>query len=212
MTDLRDAALLAACPVIAMPKYGPLPPMASSLRLVVAANGLFLQVRLPWIECIEPCGAIDPRLPLPYGELAPRLSLAFGVIPSELLRKFVALSRRALPAETAAAIIYCARTGELRLEQCETITADSMHIVYRPPTLATTEQTVIDLHSHGDAPAFFSPQDDADDRSIKICGVFGRVRSRHPEARFRLSINGMFVDLCDRWDEVIGLARMEGCV
>ncbi|MBY0240176.1 MAG: PRTRC system protein A [Burkholderiaceae bacterium] len=210
MTDLRDAALLAACPVIAMPKYGPLPPLASSLRLVIAANGLFVQVRLPWIDCIESCGAIDAGLPLPYGSLAPRLRLAFGVIPSELLRQFVAQSRRTVPTETAAAIIYCARTGALRLASCTPLTADSTHIAYRLPPLAATEQIVVDLHSHGDAPAFFSPQDDADDRAIKICGVFGRVRSRHPEARFRLSINGMFVDLCDRWDEVIGLARMEG--
>ncbi|MES2260579.1 MAG: PRTRC system protein A [Pseudomonadota bacterium] len=210
MIDPRDAALLAACPVVAMPRYGVLPPLEVGLRLVVAANGLFVQVCLPWLDCVAQCGGIDATLPLPYGQLTPRIALSFGVVPAALLRQFVLIARRALPAETAAAIIHCAHAGTLRLAPCETVDADSKHVVYRPPLLAATEQVVLDLHSHGDAPAFFSEQDDLDDRTIKLCGVFGRVRSRHPEARFRLAINGMFIDLCDRWDDFIGMARMEG--
>lgn len=210
MTDPRDAALLAAFPVVAMPRYGELPPLVAGMRLVAATNGLFVQVHLPWLDCIAPCGSIDAKLPLPYGIVNPLLRLSFGVVPAALLRQFVVWARRALPAETAAAIVYCASTGKLRLASCETVEADGGHVVYRPPSLSSTEQVAVDLHSHGEAPAFFSAQDDLDDRAIKICGVFGQVRSRHPEARFRLAINGLFIDLCDRWNEFIGLARMEG--
>ncbi|GAB2856037.1 hypothetical protein GCM10027277_25790 [Pseudoduganella ginsengisoli] len=210
MLDPRDAALLAACPVVAMPRHGELPPMATGMRLVVAANGLFVQARLPWLECVAQCGHIDATLPLPYGSLAPQLALSFGVIPAGLLRQFVQMARQASPTETAAAIIHCANTGALRMAPCETIEADGLHVIYRPPLLAASEQVVVDLHSHGDGRAFFSAQDDLDDRAIKLCGVFGRVRSHHPEARFRLAINGLFIDLCERWDDFIGLARMEG--
>lgn len=210
MTDARDAALLAAFPVIAAPRHGSLEPMTSGLRLVVAANGVFVQVRLPWLDCLQRCGGIDTGLPLPYGTLSPWLQLSFGVIPADLLRQFIAMARRAAPDETAAAIIHGERTGMLRLAACETIEADSDHIIYRHPVLAATEHVAVDLHSHGDAPAFFSALDDADDRAIKLCGVFGRLRSRHPEARFRLAINGLFIDLCDQWDNVVGLSKLEG--
>jgi len=210
MTDPRDAALQAACPVIAAPRHGELPPMAPGLRIVAAANGLFVQVRLPWLDCLQRCGSVDLALPLPYGTLAPWLRLAFGVVPADLLRQFVGQARCAAPNETAAAIVHCARSGALRLAACETAEADSAHLVYLPPLLAASEQVAVDLHSHGEAAAFFSPLDDADDRAIKICGVFGRVHSRHPEARFRLAINGLFIDLAEQWDSVIGLARQEG--
>lgn len=209
MTDPRDAALLAACPVIAAPRHGALPPMTSGLRLVVAANGVFVQVRLPWLDCLQRCGGTDSGLSLPYGVLAPWLRLSFGVIPANPLRQFIALARHTAPDEIAAAIIHGERTGMLRLAACETVEADGKHVVYRLPVLAATEQVAVDLHSHGDAPAFFSALDDADDRAIKLCGVFGRVRSRHPEARFRLAINGLFIDLCDQWDSVVGLPILE---
>ena len=210
MTDPRDAALQAACPAIAAPRHGDLPPMALGLRIVAAANGLFVQVRLPWLDCLQRCGSVDPALPLPYGTLAPWLRLSFGLIPAGLLRQFVTQARYAAPNETAAAIVYSACTGALRLAACETVTADADHVVYQPPLLAASEQVAVDLHSHGEAAAFFSPMDDADDRAIKICGVFGRVQSRHPEARFRLAINGLFIDLAGQWDSVIGLARLAG--
>jgi PRTRC genetic system protein A len=210
MLDPRDAALLAACPAIAMPRHGELPPLKTGQRIVVAANGVFVQLPLPWLDCVAPCGSLDARLPLPYGTLTPRLMLSFGVIPAELLRQFVRLARQSAPDETAAVIVHCTRTKALRLVACETISADRVRVIYRTPPLAATEQAVVDLHSHGDAPAFFSAQDDLDDRAIKLCGVFGRVHSRHPEARFRLAINGLFIDLCDRWDEFIGLPLIEG--
>jgi PRTRC genetic system protein A len=210
MTDVRDAALLAAFPVIAAPRYGTVPPMTPGLRLVVAANGVFVQVKLPWLDCLQRCGGIDSGLPLPYGAVSPWLRLSFGVIPANLLRQFIALARHAAPNETAAVIPHGERSSMLRLALCETVEANPDHVVYRLPLLAATEQVVVDLHSHGDAPAFFSALDDADDRAIKLCGVFGRVRSRHPEARFRLAINGLFIDLCDQWDSVVGLAKLEG--
>lgn len=209
MIDPRDAALMAACPVVAMPRYGELSSIDSGQRIVLAANGLFAQVRLPWLECLQPCGVIDTEISLPYGIATPRLALSFGHVPADLLRRFVHMARRALPAETAAAIIYCERSGAMRLAACDIIEADRLHVVYRPPLLAATEHVVVDLHSHGDAPAFFSAQDDLDDRAIKICGVFGRVRDRCPEAVFRLAINGLFIDLYDKWEGFIGLARIE---
>lgn len=204
MSDPRDVALMAACPVIAAPRFGALPAMARGQRLVMAANGLFVQIRLPWMACLQRCGSVDPGLALPYGLLGPSLTFPFGAIPTPLLRGFLAQARRAAPIETAAVIVHCERSNALRLAACGTVEADADHIVYRHPPLAATEQIAVDLHSHGDEPAFFSAQDDADDQAIRICGVFGLVRERQPEVRFRLAINGMFIDLRDRWQAYFG--------
>ena len=52
----------------------------------------------------------------------------------------------------------------------------------------------MDLHSHGASGAFFSTQDDTDDRAsgeVKLAGVVGRVNDA-PEWQFRLAACGVF--------------------
>ena len=44
--DPRDQALLAACPVVAAPRFGALPDMGNGQRIIVARNGWFVQTRL----------------------------------------------------------------------------------------------------------------------------------------------------------------------
>ena len=53
MMDVRDIALQAACPVIAAPRFGPLPDMVNGQRIILAANGVFVQVKLDWLRWPE---------------------------------------------------------------------------------------------------------------------------------------------------------------
>ena len=43
-TDPRDAALQRACPTVPAPRFGLLPEMQNGQRLLIAANGVFVQV------------------------------------------------------------------------------------------------------------------------------------------------------------------------
>jgi PRTRC genetic system protein A len=58
------------------------------------------------------------------------------------------------------------------------------------PVLQDGEEIAVDLHTHGRLPAWFSATDDADDRGIKIAGVFGHLHEPVPTAAFRLVLNG----------------------
>ncbi|MFZ6876088.1 Mov34/MPN/PAD-1 family protein [Undibacterium sp. Di27W] len=59
---------------------------------------------------------------------------------------------------------------------------------------------VIDIHSHGFYPAFFSAKDNLDDKdTTKIAAVISFTKSAdgeiHCNAKFRLCINGIFIPM-----------------
>ncbi|AEB85630.1 MULTISPECIES: PRTRC system protein A [Comamonadaceae] len=203
--DPRDQALLAACPVIAAPRFGALPDMGNGQRIIVARNGWFVQTRLDWLDSIVALGHGSPSMRLPYGEVAEHLCFSFGVLPIRLIEAFVAAGREHLPNEAAGVLIYSRRTGQLRLAMCEPEQTSPVHIHYRRPAMADDETVAVDLHTHGRAPAFWSGADDRDDQGIKVAGVFGLLDRPRPSACFRLVINGLYQPL-DRhpWRESQG--------
>ena len=193
--DPRDQALLAACPVVAAPRFGALPDMGNGQRIIVARNGWFVQTRLDWLDSIVALGHGLPQMRLPYGEVAERLRFSFGVLPIRLIEAFVAAGRERLPNEAAGVLIYSRRAGQLRLAMCEPERASPVHVRYRRPAMAEDETVAVDLHTHGHAPAFWSGEDDQDDQGIKVAGVFGQLDRPRPTACFRLVVNGLYQPL-----------------
>ena len=117
MMDVRDLALQTACPAIAAPRFGPLPNMANGQRIILAANGVFVQVKLDWLDCIQRLSHALP-IPLPYGGIEERLTFTFGVLPIRLIEAFIEAARRGLPNEVAGALIYSLRNQSLQLALC----------------------------------------------------------------------------------------------
>jgi PRTRC genetic system protein A len=198
MMDVRDLALQAACPVIAAPRFGPLPDMANGQRIILAANGVFVQVRLDWLDCIQRLSPALP-IPLPYGVVEERLAFTFGVLPIRLIEDFIAAGRRGLPNEVAGALIYSRRNRNLRLALCEAIDVSPHQIDYRVPAMDADETLAVDLHTHGHGRPFWSAKDDGDDQGIKVAGVFGCLHQPKPQALFRLVVNGRFRSLPHPW-------------
>ena len=101
MTDPRDEALQSTCPVLAAPLFGSLPGMENGQRVIVASNGVFIQIKRVWLDCVEHLGAIDAAMPLPYGKMTSSVSFTFGTIPIALLDAFIAAGRiEPVPHET----------------------------------------------------------------------------------------------------------------
>ena len=196
--DVRDLALQAACPVIAAPRFGPLPDMANGQRIILAANGVFVQIKLDWLDCIQRLSPALP-IPLPYGAVDERLTFGFGVLPIKLIEDFIEAGRRGLPNEVAGALIYSRRTRSLRLALCEPAVASPDRIDYRVPAMETDETLAVDLHTHGYGRPFWSAADDRDDVGIKVAGVFGYLHHPTPRAEFRLVVNGRFRALPHPW-------------
>lgn len=197
--DPRDAALLAACPCIAVPRFGPMPSMQLGQRTVVARNGIFVQVQLSWLNCMVQIATLPYAPPLPYGEATEHIEFAFGVIPIALLEEFIEHGRTGMPCEVAGGLIYNSSTQALRLQFYDAIDAGPGGIQYRMPELGIDEVIAIDLHTHGRMGAFWSPTDDADDQGIKVSGVFGNLHRPTPTAKFRLVVNGHFKALSHPW-------------
>ena len=197
--DPRDAALQSTCPVVIAPRFGSLTPMPPGQRLIAAANGLFVQVKLDWLDCLHCLTPQGLGLPLPYGRLTEHLSFAFGVLPIRLIEQFVEAGRRSLPNESAGALIYSRSSGRLRLAMCEPVRCSPSRIDYRVPPMAADEALAVDLHTHGRLPAFWSEEDNRDDQGIKVAGVFGRLHEERPDACFRLVLNGLYLPLPHPW-------------
>ena len=198
-TDPRDVALQRACPRVPVPRFGPLDDAELGQRVLVASNGIFLEVRRSWLQCIVRIGDLHRTPPLPYGSLTERIAFTFGVIPIALLEEFIAIGRNGLPNEVAGALIYHRTTNSLRLAIHDAIKAGPTEIRYRMPVLGADEEVAVDLHTHGRLPAFWSSTDDADDQGVKVCGVFGNLHHETPSAAFRLAINGQFRELPHPW-------------
>ncbi|KQP15165.1 PRTRC system protein A [Pseudorhodoferax sp. Leaf267] len=198
MTDPRDLALQASCPVLAAPRFGPLPDMVNGQRVIVAANGVFVQVRLDWLDCVQ---RLAPPLgvPLPFGALQERLQFSFGVLPIRLIEDFIAAGRQGLPNEVAGVLVYQRRTRSLRLALCAPLAASPGRIAYRRPVLQEGETVAVDLHTHGCDRPFWSAEDDRDDQGIQVAGVFGGLHRSVPQAEFRLVLNGCYRALPHPW-------------
>jgi len=200
--DPRDVALQSTCPVLAMPRYGSLPEMPNGQRVIVAANGVFVQVKLDWLDCVQRLMPGMSGMPLPYGQVQERVAFSFGVLPIRLIEAFIEQGRRALPNEAAGALVYSRRTRGLRLAMCEALRSSPARIDYRVPALADDETVAADLHTHGHGFVIWSSDDDRDDQGIKVAGVFGCLHHARPSAEFRLVLNGMYRALPHPWQIV----------
>lgn len=197
--DPRDAALQTACPTIAVPRFGELDEAPAGQRVLVASNGIFLEVTRSWLHYVVRLSELPSKPPLPYGQVSARLSFSFGVIPMTLLEQFIGHGRAALPNEAAGALIFSRSSRQLRLVMHEALAAGPGGIRYRIHPLEDDEELAVDLHTHGRLGAFWSSTDDADDQGVKVCGVFGDLLSDQPSAAFRIAVNGHFADLPHPW-------------
>ncbi|HQR21912.1 MAG TPA: PRTRC system protein A [Burkholderiaceae bacterium] len=197
-----DAALLAALPTLPMPCYGEFTPLdESGQRLLLGSNGVFLEVRRPWLHAVAECGWIDPCLRLPYGTVTPRIELPHGALPRALVDEFLAVARERLPNEVAGAMVLDLRTGAISLRVHADEDAGPARVRYHMERLAAHESLVVDIHSHGALGAGFSAQDDDDDAgATKIAVVVGRVEDEQPQIAVRLCLHGVFLPLTSgRW-------------
>jgi len=196
MLDKRDAALQTLTPSVMVPKYGSLEPMSQSgQRYLLASDGLWVEVKRAWLDLVVPL-ANQNVIPMPYGVLKQKMQFNFGTLPTSFLRKFINEARAHLPNECAAWFIWDEETDLMRFEMLVANHASSGSIEYICPELKEGEHLVADIHSHGAMSAFFSFQDNDDDRTeVKLAIVVGNVDTDTPTIKMRLCANGYFADL-----------------
>jgi len=196
MIDL-DRFQLEQTPVVPMPRHQPLEPDArgDGHRYLVAGNGVYVEVMRAWVHAIVCIGATE--VTLPFGNVWQVIDLRCGPLPRKLLEAFRQLAIAALPNETAALILWSKTTGEFRLLPTA-VNATPGRVDYFIPALGDDEFRVVDIHSHGKLPAYFSKTDNADDRhDVKIAVCMGNVDTEAPSIAARACILGKYLDLSE---------------
>ncbi|MCK6376879.1 MAG: PRTRC system protein A [Zoogloea sp.] len=196
-THLMDTYIARTTPTLPMP-HGPFEALAQpGHRFLVAREGLYLEARRRWLHAVLPLAASPVALPYGSATAVQGMQLLCNSIPEALLREFEQLARAALPLEAAAWVVWHETSRRFRLQPLVALEATATHLQYTRPILDDGWELVLDLHSHGALGAFFSTQDDADDRAsgeVKLAGVVGRV-GQAPEWRFRLAACGVFKEV-----------------
>lgn len=130
---------------------------------------------------------------MPYGEVEEKLELKVD-FPLRLVRKFYQQAIHKFPNECSAWVTFSRSTGDFRYYDLEEIVASRDFLQVQRPSLPDDEILILDIHSHGSIPAFFSGTDNQDDRGeFKIAGVLGNIDTDELTGEFRLCAGGLFI-------------------
>ncbi|MFQ5779536.1 MAG: PRTRC system protein A [Nitrospiria bacterium] len=195
----KDLLLQKHLPTVMVPRFEPLPPLPENRsRLLMAKDGLWIEVKTPWGLFIK--RIFESSRHLPYGSVRERTELLSGPIPIRFLEQFVnqanGSSQRGL--ETAAWIIWSAEKGWEYL-QLDILERTRGSVAFRWPELVPERHLVLDMHSHGAGPAFFSKTDNRSDQgTAHFSLVVGNCKGGRPLAELdmacRLCLAGFFFD------------------
>ncbi|MDD4986252.1 MAG: Mov34/MPN/PAD-1 family protein [Dehalococcoidales bacterium] len=154
---------------------------------ILARNGVFIEASGPLLSARIPVAECEIRGLAP---LEPGITLTYGSIPV----RFWELALDTFLAEPDR-------------ERYVAITGIAGYHLYVPPqdrkkakvTYAVQDRVVLDLHSHGHGGAFFSVQDNEDEKGLKLYGVVGRLNAT-PVVLLRVGVYGYFYTLS--WKDV----------
>ncbi|MFJ1256378.1 PRTRC system protein A [Cupriavidus sp. CuC1] len=189
-----DSTLQRSFPTVMVPTREPVAEMTTAgERLLVASNGVFIEIFRPWIRLIRRISSYAVSTAIPYGVVEEVTELLCGRVPPELIGAFAEQARAARPNETGGWIVWNPGTKVFRLVPVVVLSHDSASLRYDRPQLPDGEVLVADCHSHGRFAAGFSTTDDQDDRfDVKFAVVLGRCHTRSMDVALRLCAKGIF--------------------
>jgi PRTRC genetic system protein A len=192
-----DLALQRSFPTVMVPRHEPVVPMqVFGERLLVGENGVFIEINLPWVSVVRRIALYSVPTAIPYGRVVESTVLRCGAVPPHLIGEFVDMARKAHPLETGAWVVWNAQTAQFRLAPVSVLAQGTDSLNYERPYLSPDEHRVIDCHSHGAHPAYFSATDNEDDRhDTKFACVVGNCASAVPSMAMRLCAKGIFEDV-----------------
>lgn len=172
-----DQAMINTFPLVPCLRGGqPEEATKQGIRFVVASNGIFREVDLPWIRVVHRIGNVDPAFRVPYGKQRPSVEVKCCAIPSGIIEQLHHEATLSMPNEMAAAVIWNSVTNSWRAERRKSIKASEAFVKYEEVKLGEGEYLVVDMHSHGKHHAFFSETDNKDDEgAMKFRMVIGRL-------------------------------------
>jgi PRTRC genetic system protein A len=195
--NILDMTLQRSFPTIMVPRNEPVAEMqVAGERLLMAENGVFIEIRRPWLSLVRRIARFSVRTAVPYGRVTPSTDLICEAIPANLIGAFAEMARKAFPNETGAWIVWSPSSRAFRLAPMGIVHHDRGSLKYESPALSGDEVLVVDCHSHGNHPAYFSSTDNEDDRhDVKMALVIGNCDRPTPSITARLCAKGIFEEM-----------------
>lgn len=168
---------------------------------LVTRIGLIRSIRTPWLRALVPA-ALSP-VPLPFGGFPPRVTelpkpyihlLLDLPLLYPLITKFLQFAKAHASVECQQDFVLI---GKCPTAYADPLLSDSDTSVDHSAPAVPLGHWVLDIHSHGRIPAYFSSTDNVDDQhDRKIAMVIGRVDTDHPTYSARVGVGqGMFFPL-----------------
>ncbi|MBK8904501.1 MAG: Mov34/MPN/PAD-1 family protein [Anaerolineaceae bacterium] len=182
-----------------------LPPSdAHFYQYVIAQNGVFVRAENEFVSACLPVTRLKEAI-APIRGLQPLtgwVRLKIPQIPLTLLQTAIADAQVSADNgrldETLSYVVWSdGRIGELTSSRYHLIKPNDQRATPNSVVsemVETTETVVMDIHSHGAAPPYFSPTDDQDETRLRFYGVIGNLRGT-PQWRFRLGIYGHWAEI-----------------
>ncbi len=170
----QDQLVLGQTPCLMAPIIGTLPPLeVGKKRFIIAEDGFYIEGKTHGIHVLLKYADVPARLP--YGRVKTHITFAFGKIPFNLINAFMTGAVNACPNEHAAVICINEQRNGYKVVTPTVESASAGHITYRTNDI-DYDDIVLDIHSHGQGKAYFSPVDDLSDTHIRLSSVFGRCQ------------------------------------
>ena len=163
---------------------------AQAYQYVLAANGLFVRAETRfWQACL----LVAPAEVRGLQPLQPQFRLKIGRLPARLLTAVSAAARQQTNGAgglNEALYQFCHDGRQIRLlRPPQQATASRVQTSQPPPP-----DLLLELHSHGALPAYWSATDDRDEQGACLYGVIGRLDGR-PQVRLRVGVYGYWQEL-----------------
>ncbi len=151
---------------------------------MLAGNGVFVQAEGPDLTARVQLTECRVR---GLGDASPKMELRHGKIPVALLSAAILWFQETPDLERCFAVHW---NGEKYCVKVPEQTGKPTSLEYRP-----LEGMMLEFHSHGRLPAFFSRTDDQDEQGFRIYGVAGRLDQPKPEIAMRVGVYGHFQEI-----------------
>ena len=163
---------------------------AQAYQYIMAGNGIFLRAENRFVSAIVPVAHCQIRgLP----PLERQIELKVPRLPEQLLTAIVNDSgrMRASNGQLQETLYHVHHTGRAACVVKPRQKASSSHVASYS---GGETDIILDLHSHGSMPAFWSATDNIDEVGFRFYAVIGRL-DEAPEIQLRLGVYGYFLSL-----------------
>lgn len=164
-------------------------PSTAALEYWVAQNGVFVRGQRPGLEALLPVSRHENPV-RGLGVLQPFVALT--KLNSTWLELVSGIAQAELPNEV---LFHWTQTPQGNWELTIPEQTQS-HLHCQPVEVgynSSAHRAILEIHSHGRSPAYFSQTDDADEVSgFRIYGVLGKLHQAQPELLLRVGLFGHF--------------------